>query len=81
MQPEHLYKIIVSSSKLSLYIYAMKQNQAKYREVTKLPTTAKTVKTYAENEGITTAYVYKMLREKKNKFEIVVFQGVNFIIP
>lgn len=59
----------------------MKKNQDKYREVTKLPNTAKTVKAYAENKGITTAYVYKLLREKKNKFEIVTFQEVNFIIP
>lgn len=59
----------------------MKQNQHKYREVTELPTTAKTVKTYAEENEITTAYVYKQVKEKKNKFEMVVFQGVNFIIP
>jgi len=59
----------------------MKQNQNKYREVAKLPTTAQTVKTYAENNSISTAYVYKLIREKKNKFEIIVFQGVNFIIP
>lgn len=59
----------------------MKQNKNKYREVAELPPTAKTVKTYAEDENITTAYVYKQIKEKKNKFEIVVFQGVNFIIP
>jgi len=59
----------------------MKQNQHKYREVTKLPATAQTVKTYAANNEITTAYVYKQVKEKKNKFEIIVFQGVNFIIP
>lgn len=59
----------------------MKQNQHKYREVSKLPATAKTVKTFAEDTGITTAYVYKQVKEGKNKFEMVVFQGVNFIIP
>lgn len=59
----------------------MKQNQDKYRKVDKLPANAKTVKMYSEDEGITTAYVYKQVKQKKNKFEIVVFQGVNFIIP
>lgn len=59
----------------------MKQNQHKYREVTELPAIAKTVKNYAEDLGITTAYVYKQVKQKKNKFEMVVFQGVNFIIP
>jgi len=59
----------------------MKQNNNKYREVEKLPPNAKTVKNYAEDIGITTAYVYKQIKQKKNKFEMVVFQGVNFIIP
>ena len=44
-------------------------------------TKLKTVKNYADDMGITTAYVYKQVKEKKNKFEMVVFQGVNFIIP
>jgi hypothetical protein len=59
----------------------MKQNQHKYREVVKLPSKAVTVKTYAEQNDITTAYVYKQIKEGKNKFEIVTFQGINFIIP
>lgn len=59
----------------------MKQNQHKYREVTKLPATAKTVKVYAQDNEITTAYVYKLIKEGKNKFEMIVFQGVNFILP
>jgi len=59
----------------------MKQNKDKYPEITTLPANAKTVKAYAESIDITTAYVYKQIREGKNKFQIVVFQGVNFIIP
>lgn len=59
----------------------MKKNKNKYREVTELPNDAKTVKAYAEQNNISTAYVYKQVKEKKNKFEIVTFQEVNFIIP
>jgi len=59
----------------------MKQNKNKYREVTELPNDAKTVKAYADQNNISTAYVYKLIKEKKNKFEIVVFQDVNFILP
>jgi len=51
----------------------MKQNKAKYREVIELPTNAKTVKGYAEEQEITTSYVYKLIRDKKNKFEMIVF--------
>ena len=59
----------------------MKKNTGKYTEVKKLPPTAQTVQTYADANSISTAYVYKLIRENKNKFQIVVFQGVNFIIP
>ncbi len=59
----------------------MKKNTGKYPEVTELPPAAKTVQNYADDNNISTAYVYKLLREKKNKFQIVIFQGVNFIIP
>lgn len=59
----------------------MKKNQGKYQQVTELPANAQTVKTYADVNNISTAYVYKLIRENKNKFQIVVFQDVNFIIP
>lgn len=59
----------------------MKRNNGKYTEVKKLPPQAQTVKTYAEANNISTAYVYKLIREGKNKFQIIVFQGVNFILP
>jgi len=59
----------------------MKANTGKYREVITLPKKAQTIKAYAEQNNITTSYVYKQMREKKNKFEVVIFQGVNFVIP
>lgn len=59
----------------------MKQNVNKYPVVDTLPAHAVTVKEYAEQESISTAYIYKMIKEAKNNFKIVVFHGTNFIIP
>lgn len=59
----------------------MKKNFNKYPIVNKLPETALTVKEYADKNEISTSYVYKMVREEKAKFKIVVFQTINFIIP
>lgn len=61
----------------------MKPNVSKYKIVDVLPKNAMTVKQYAEsrNPKITTSYIYKLLKEKKANFEIVVFQTINFIIP
>ena len=59
----------------------MKANNNKYKQVTKLDASAITVKQYADSLNISTAYIYKLIREGKNKFEIVTFQTINFIIP
>lgn len=59
----------------------MKKNQSKYEVVTKLPLSAMPVKDYADKKGITTSYVYKMIREKKADFKIVTFYSINFVIP
>ena len=59
----------------------MKSNVNKYDEVTVLPASAITVKEYADSQNISTAYVYKQIKEKKNTFQIVKFQTINFIIP
>jgi hypothetical protein len=63
------------------YISSMKPNINKYPAVNKLPSNAITVRDYAEQNGITTSYVYKQIREKKAKFKVVVFHTINFIIP
>ncbi len=59
----------------------MKSNANKYDEVTELPASAMTVKEYADSQNMSTAYIYKQIKEGKNKFQIVKFQTINFIIP
>ena len=59
----------------------MKPNFEKYREVKELPPNAMTVKGYADRNTFSTAYVYKLLREGKAKFEMITFQTINFVIP
>lgn len=54
-----------------------------------LPDNALKVSEYAKNQGYTTPYIYELIRKvrenaiDKNKagFEVVTFQGINFIIP
>ena len=66
-----------------LHISNMKKNNGKYREVNKLPSNAITVAQYANNNNFTTNYVYNQIKTGKHigKFEVVVFQTFNFIIP
>lgn len=59
----------------------MKKNANKYEEVKTLPKNAVTVKQYADGKEISTSYIYKMVRERKANFKIVVYQTINFIIP
>lgn len=59
----------------------MKANKGKYREVIRLPDNAMTVNEYAASKNFSHQYVYKLLREGKNTFEMVTFKGYNFIIP
>jgi len=55
----------------------------KYRIVLELPANAVKVADYANQWPCNTSYIYKLVRDKKNisKFEVVDFQGINFIIP
>ena len=69
------------SCKLLYYFYRMKANINKYNEVQVLPVGAMTVKQYADSLNISTAYIYKQIKERKNTFAIVTFQTINFIIP
>ena len=64
----------------------MKHNTGKYREVSKLPEEALTPKLYAEQNGISHQLVYIRLKRAREKgliidFEIVTYQGVNFVVP
>ena len=60
-----------------------KNRQNKYRVVESLPVNAVKVSQYAAEWPCNTSYIYKLVSEKKNigKFEIVDFQGINFVIP
>jgi hypothetical protein len=62
----------------------MGKRQNKYKSVKILPPGAMSVAQYANIRGCNTSYIYKIWREKKgvNKaecFEIIEFQGLNFV--
>lgn len=59
----------------------MKRNANKYTQVDELPAGAMTVREYAASQDVTTTYIYKLIREGKNSFDVVVFKTINFIIP
>lgn len=60
----------------------MKRNENKYREVTELPNNAVLPKIYAKTRGWeSVSSIYNRWMRGKADFEIVVFQGINFIIP
>ena len=71
----------VASCYLIYYLCSMKANSNKYIDVDILPANAVTVKQYADSLGISTAYVYKQVKQNTNKFKIVKFQTINFIVP
>lgn len=59
----------------------MKRNRT-HKEVNKLPENAMLVSDFCKERGFTTSYVYKLIRLNKNSdFDIVIFKGINFIIP
>ncbi len=59
-----------------------KNKQGKYTSVDTLPINAIKVSEFAKNWPCNTSYIYKLVKERKNNtFEIVDFQGINFIIP
>lgn len=59
----------------------MRKERKQYKEVSKLPDNALTVAQYAKDRECTTPYIYELVRKQKNDFEIVIFKGINFIIP
>ena len=56
----------------------MKGEREQYEQIEQLPSSAKSVSRYANETGITVAYVYKLY--KQGKVKIVDFQGYNFVI-
>ena len=68
-----------------VYLSPMGRRQNKYRKLDKLPGDAMSVKQYADRRGCNTSYIYKLWRNKKGinnteSFEIVEYQGINFIL-
>lgn len=64
----------------------MKRNINKYPTVTRLPAKATTVKDYADSLQVSTQHLYNSYRRhiqdgKPISFKIVLFHGINFIIP
>ncbi len=59
----------------------MAKNAGKYRELQTLPNNAMTVQSYADSRGWKAHNVYMRLNRQINDFEIVLFQGINFVIP
>lgn len=64
----------------------MRKERKQYRIVEVLPPTALTVAQYAKDQDISPQYIYELLRKnreegKKIDFEMVLFKGINFVIP
>lgn len=59
----------------------MAKNVGKYRQVDQLPVNAMTVQSYADSRGWKAHNIYMRLKRNNADFEIVLFQGINFVIP
>lgn len=59
----------------------MKRNEGKYPEVRELPKGAMTVKEYAEKANLSVSGVYMQYLRGNGSFKIVLFKGINFIVP
>jgi hypothetical protein len=53
----------------------------KYKRVEKLNPKAVVVSTFAKDNDMTVGYVYMKYKRGKADYEIVNYQGVNFIVP
>lgn len=59
----------------------------KYEEVNRLPPSALSIENFAQENGFSASYVYKMVERNQGSAlkdmgkRIVVFQGYNFIVP
>ncbi len=62
-------------------MFAVMARSLKHREVKVLPTNAVKVSQYARDRKCTTSLLYHELDRGKAKFEIVIWQGFNFILP
>ena len=72
-------KLILLLSQSCYYFAAMPRLHT-YRIVKELPSHAVKVIEYAKQRGCHHSLIYHEVKRKKAKFEIVNFQGINFII-
>jgi hypothetical protein len=66
------------------YIAVMKGKKTRthnYEEVQKLPHNALRVSEYAAWRNCNTSYIYELVRKGHGGFKMVVFKGINFVIP
>ena len=74
-------KGVVGKVSHNCYSFADMARRYQYRAVDKLPPNAIKVSDYARQRGCHHSLIYHEVRRGKAKFEIVTFQGFNFIIP
>jgi len=73
---------LVIGYKYSTFGVMSKNKKNTYRVIHNLPQNASRVSEYAAKWPCNTSYIYKLVKEGKNKtFEIVDFMGINFVIP
>lgn len=58
----------------------MNKKKNRYREVDVLPPEAMKVSEYAKKCNCNTSYIYQLVRTGKNKFEMIEYRGINFIL-
>ena len=58
----------------------MKRNENKYRTVDTLPAGAMSVPAYAKSINCLPQNIYNMVKRNTATFEVVIFQGFNFVI-
>jgi len=75
--------VLLVTSYYYIFVVMSKNKRNTYRQVNELPVNAIKVADYAKQWPCNTSYLYKLVSTNKNisKFEIVDFQGINFVIP
>ena len=58
----------------------MKGDRKIYAKIKQLPASAQSVANFAKDSGFTVSYIYKKFNEGKAKYNIVDFEGYNFVI-
>ena len=58
----------------------MKGHRKQYNTISQLPINALSVANFASQQNITVSYVYKKFNEGKANYQIIDFQGYNFVI-